>query len=244
MRLTFILAALTLAPILAPILAPGPLLAQSRTFAVPQGCTAYLTIQSRECSVSHHFTCEGDPEGWQRRVDMDEDGVTYFGAIDFETQWMESTHVLAGHSERLEDSPADRASFSALLSKGIDTYDFQTISPEIGVQRFIGQDRLTGETEVIDGVTLDVTTYAIRALDANGVEMWRAEGREYISRDFRMFMSGVSTITTSGESWERNGTPMEFIFPGEPGFLSVSPIHDCGAVISALPVPLVDHAPS
>jgi hypothetical protein len=233
-----------IAPLILTVLLPAPLVAQSRTFALPQGCTAYLTIQSRSCQVSHHFTCAGDPEGWQRRVDMDEDGVTYFGAIDAETQWVESTHVLAGHSERLEDKPADPASFSSLTATGVDSYDFQTISPEIGVQRFVGQDRLTGETEVIDGVTLDVTNYAISAFDANGVEMWRSEGREYISRDFRMFLSGQSTITTAAESWDSNGTPMEFIFPGEPGFLSVSPKHDCGAVISALPLPWVDHAPS
>jgi hypothetical protein len=218
------------------MLAPVPALAQDgRTFALPQGCTAYVTIQSRACSVSHHFTCQGDPEGWQRRVDMDESGVSYFGAIDSETQWMESNHVLAGHSERLEPAPNDRASFTELTTAGVDTYDFQTISPQIGIQRFVGQDRLTGRTVTIDGVVLDETEYAITAYDAAGNEMWRSEGNEYISRDFRMFLSGTSTITTPAESWDSDNTPVEFIFPGEAGFLSVSPKHGCGEMISALP---------
>jgi hypothetical protein len=201
-------------------------------FALPQGCTGYVTIQMASCSISHHFRCEGDPEGWQRRVDLDEGGVTYFGAIDAETQWMESMHVMAGHSERLEASPADPASFSGLIATGIDTYDFRTLSDEVGEQRFIGQDRLTGRTVTIDGVTLDETEFAIRALDAEGKEMWRSEGFEFISRDFRMFLSGQSTITAGGESWESDSTPVDFIYPGEQGFLGVTPRHGCGVVLS------------
>jgi len=221
-----------------PLIVPGAaLMAQETTsprlFSLPAGCTAYVTIQSAACGVSHHFTCEGDPEGLQRRVDLDEGGVSYFGAIDAETQWIESTHVLAGHSERLEAEPADRASFTALLETGVDTYDFKTLSDEVGVTRFVGQDRLTGNTVTIDGVVLDETEYAIRALDARGQEMWAASGFEYISRDFRMFLSGVSTITTPEESWENDDRPMEFVFPGEPGFLTGSPKFGCGVVMSS-----------
>jgi len=207
-----------------------------RLFSLPAGCTAFVTMQSAACGVTHAFTCEGDPEGLLRRVDLDEGGVSYFGAIDAETQWIESTHVLAGHSERLEAEPVDRASFSTLLETGVDTYDFKTLSDEVGVTRFVGQDRLTGQTVTIDGVVLDETEYAIRALDARGTEMWRSAGHEFISRDFRMFMSGVSTTTTPDDSWETDDSPMEFAFPGEPGFMSGSPKFGCGVVLSSFSV--------
>jgi hypothetical protein len=66
------------------LVAPMPAFAQDaqrpRLFSLPPGCTAYVTIQAASCTLSHHFTCEGDPEGWQRRVDLDEEGVTYFGS--------------------------------------------------------------------------------------------------------------------------------------------------------------------
>jgi hypothetical protein len=101
----------------------------------------------------------------------------------------------------------------------------------------VGQDRLTGNTITIDGVTLDETEYFITAYDSGGGEMWRSEGREYISRDYRMFLSGVSTFTVGDESFESNDTPMQFIFPGEDGFLSGSPKFGCGAVMSSLIVP-------
>ncbi len=213
------------------LLLAAPAAAQD-TFNLPQGCEAYLTIQARDCSVSHHFTCEGDPEGHQRRVDLTEEGMVYAGAIDRETQWIESFHVLSGHSERLESSPADRASMTELIATGTDTYDFQTLSAEIGPTRYAGQDRLTGETVTIDGVDLRQTEYEITATTPDGTFLWSSEGREYISDEFRMFISGTGTTTTSDETWESDGTPVEFIFPGEPGFLSSQPKHGCGVMMS------------
>jgi hypothetical protein len=118
------------------------------------------------------------------------------------------------------------------VATGVDTYDFTTVGDDGLVTRFVGQDRLTGQTVTIDGVTLDETDYAIRAIAPDGTEMWRSAGREYISRDFTMFLSGRSTITTPDETWETNDTPVDFVFPDEPGFLTGSPIHGCGTVLS------------
>jgi hypothetical protein len=205
----------------------------ARTFQPPPGCEAFLTVQMTSCTVSHHFRCEADPEGWQRRADMDEGGIAYFGAIDAETQWVESYHVLSEHSERLAPAPADPASFTELTSTGRDSYDFTTLSDEIGPTRYVGVDTLPGGTAEIDGVTLDRTTYEIVAYDAQGTEAWRSTGSEYVSRDWRMFLSGTGTTTIAGgETFEKDDTPVEFIFPGEPGFLSVSPKYGCGAVMS------------
>jgi hypothetical protein len=215
-------------PGLAQDAAPAP----GRLFSLPANCTAYLTVQSRACSVTHHFTCTDDPAGQQRRVDLDEQGMTYMGTIDAQTQWVASYHPLSGHYENLEPGPADPANFDELLANGVDTYDFRTLSEEIGITRYVGKDRLTGVTEVIDGVTLDQTEYSITAFAADGSEVWRAGGQEYISRDWRMFLSGVGTTRTPTESFETDDRPVEFIFPGEPGFLSADPKHGCGMVVS------------
>ena len=115
----------------------------AQEFSLPDGCEAYLTVQSMSCSVSHHFTCEGDAPGLQRRVEVGLDGVTFFGMIDSETQWMESTFVTSGHSERLEDDPADRASFTELLEIGASSFDFVTLADELGPARYVGADLLT-----------------------------------------------------------------------------------------------------
>lgn len=207
-------------------------------FHLPEGCEAFVTVQQRSCIVSHHFTCADDPEGWQRRVDLDDEGLIYTGAIDAETRWVESVSPRSGIVEVLGDDARDPASFTALLADGVDTFDFTTrTEPDGIVTRFIGQDRLTGEQVVIDGVTLDHTEFALTGQDESGAEVWRAEGAEYIQRDWRMFISGTRTTTVGDESWDSDASPMAFIFPGEPGFLATSPRHDCGALMSKAPAP-------
>jgi len=202
------------------------------TFSLPAGCDAFLTVQTESCQVGHHFTCQGDPEGHQRRVTLDEQGMTYVGEIDGETQWISSFHVLSGHRERLESNPVEPASLSDLIETGVDDFDFRTLSDEIGTTRYVGQDTLTGRQITIDGVTLAETTYDITAFDDAGNEIWSAQGREFISRNWRMFLSGTGTVTTPEGQYERSNKPVEFIYPGEPGFLSSSPKHGCGIAIS------------
>lgn len=218
----------------AAIALPAPVMAQSggQSFQLPGGCTAYLTVQTESCQVNHHFTCEGDPAGHQRRVSLDENGIVYAGMIDAETQWIASNHVRSGHLDRLAPNPVEPASLSALIETGVDDYDFRTLSDQIGETRYLGQDTLTGRMVTIDGVTLAETTYDITAYNAAGEEIWSAKGREFISRDWRMFLSGRGTVTTPQGTFERANQPVEFIFPGEPGFLSINPKHGCGAALS------------
>ncbi len=202
-------------------------------FSLPAGCTAYLTTQLANCTVDHQFTCDGDPSGHQRRVSLDERGMVYMGVIDNETQWINSFHPLTGHSETLEAEPLERASLSDLIANGVDEYDFQTQSDQIGVTRYVGRDRLTGRQVKIDGITLDETEYNITAYDEAGDEIWKSQGKEFISRDWRMFLSGNGTVTTpDGGFHERAESPVEFIFPGEAGFLSARPKHGCGLAVS------------
>lgn len=202
------------------------------SFSLPAGCEAYLTVQTESCTVQHHFTCSFDPDGHQRRVSLDEQGLIYAGLIDRETQWIESFHILSGHQEALAPDPAEPASLSDLIASAVDDYDFRTLSDQIGETRYVGQDTLTGRQITIDGVTLDETTYDITAYDAAGNEVWSAQGREFISRDWRVFFSGTGTVTNADGSFEISDRPVEFIFPDEQGFLSARPKHGCGVAIS------------
>ena len=214
------------------VLAAGPVAAQE--FSLPQGCDAYLTIQSTSCSVSHYFTCDGDSNGEQRRATMDEEGLSYVGRISGEAEWLESFHLRSGHTERLSDETTDAMSMSELLANDIDTWDFKTESREIGVSQYIGFDRLTGETVEIDGVTLRRTEYALTAYDEAGTEMWKSEGAEFVSDEWRMFIGGTSSYITSDDRFDSDDTPVEFIFPDETGFLSVNPKFGCGVEMSSI----------
>lgn len=205
-------------------------------FSLPAGCTAFLTVQSKDCSVDHHFTCEGDPDGHKQRVSLTERGLSYLGSTNFESQWVGSFHPLTGHSEQLSDVANAPASFSELIASGKNVFDFETNSAEIGTTRYVGQDELTGRGVIIDDVTLEETKYSITALAPDGTELWRAEGNEYISRDLRLFFAGSGTVTTPTDSYDKDDSPVEFIYPGEPGFLSANPKHGCGVLLSSFEV--------
>jgi len=209
-----------------------PLPAAAQTFGLPQGCTAYVTIQSRGCMVSHLFTCATDPPGQQRRADLDESGVIYLGLIDAETQWLESAGPADGSTERLLPDPADPASLTNLLASGRDDFAFATRTDDAFDTVFRGHDALTGASVVIDGVTLLATTFDVTASDTGGGLLWRTTGAEYVHPEWRTFIAGTRTTTTPDDSFERDATPVAFIFPGEEGFLSSTPRHDCGVMMS------------
>jgi hypothetical protein len=211
-----------------------PMPATAQTFALPQGCEAYVTVQKRNCTVSHLVRCAGDPEGYQRRIDIDEGGMSYMGTIDAETQWMESWSVEADVNDRLLPGGADPASLSTLIATGVDTFDFQVETDGTYITRYQGQDRLTGEKVVIDGVTLDVTTFQVEARDETGALLWSTTGSEFIHREWRTFISGTRTTDNGSEVWDDDGTPVEFNFPGEAGFLTSTPRHGCGEMLSSL----------
>ena len=224
----------------------GPAAAQ--TFNLPQGCEGYVTIQKRECTVTHNFICATDPEGYQRRVDLTQAGMVYMSTIDAETQWVESYSPLSGETEVLGPVIEDPASFSDLLEVGADSWNFSTTSDQVGVTQFTGLDRLTGRTVVIDGVQLEETEYEMTARNISGQELWRSEGREFIHRDWRVFLSGTRQVTTANDSYSRDSTPVEFSFPGEPGFLAAEPIYDCDVILSSadpvdIPLPTQASAP-
>ncbi len=215
----------------------GPAAAQgtSSRFALPQGCTAYVTVQKRDCTVSHLFTCEADPEGWQRRVDIGEEGPVYLGVIDSETQWIESHHLSTGVVDRLGDQVEDPASFSELLSTGRDRFVFETVSEPFAVTMFRGSDRLTGRKLVIDGVALKETEFQVIATDPSGEELYRITGNEFINPEWRSFLSGIRRVTSPEDSFKTDASPVTFEFPDEPGFLSTEPRFGCDVVLSALP---------
>ena len=229
MRHLLAISLMTVAPMAAAQDAPA-------TFSLPAGCTAYLTVQTKSCSVDHQFTCVGDPAGYKKRASLDEQGMTYLGTIDDEAQWIDSYRPVGNYSTRLAQFPTDAASFSELIGTGKDTYDFVTLSNEIGDTRYVGSDELTGRKITIDGVTLEETAYNITAFGADGAFLWSSSGNEYISREWRRFFGGTAITTTPTDEYERDSSPVEFIFPGEPGFLSTKPKFGCGVIMSSAPL--------
>jgi hypothetical protein len=223
------------------VLLPTPTLAS--TWTPPEGCEAFMTVQSKACRVSHYYTCQADAPGDQWRVDMDQEGEFFFSRIDYEAQWVESFDPVR---QVLDPSPVDPASFTELLAAGIDTWDF-TLSKEDGsASRVAGFDRLTGQTTVIDGITLQQTEVQATEYDPLGNVVRRSRGNEFLHPEWRMFFAGPGETDLGDGQWlPIDGSPVDFHFPGDEGFLARQPIYDCDALTAEGPQSLwrVRHDP-
>lgn len=216
-----------------PLLFATPAFAGS--FVAPEGCTTYLTVQSRGCNVSNHYICTADPAGHKWRADFDQEGPFFLSRIDDETQWIESIDLGDMVTQRLDPNPEDPASFTDLSETGRDDFIFELSKDNGEHSKVRGFDRLTGQTVTIDGVTLDVTEFEYTETDDAGTVLRRARGNEYISREWRMFFSGASQWDDGEGSWlPLEGHPVKFFRPGDKGFESTQPIFDCDAVLSQL----------
>jgi hypothetical protein len=215
--------------------APPATAKEVMTFTPPPGCEGFLTVQSRGCRVSNHYRCEADPPGDQWRADFDQEGIFFVSRTDFEAQWVESYDMFPTVRQTLDPNPEDPASFSALLETGVDTFAFG-LSEDTGARsRVSGFDRLTGRSVTIDGVTLQETEFNFTETDDQGNRIRSARGNEYIDPDRRLFFAGPSEWDSGNGPVPVDGSPRQFILPGEPGFFSTLPIFDCDAVLSLMP---------
>lgn len=211
----------------------GPALAG--TWTAPEGCEVFMTVQAKACRVSQHYRCAADAPGDQWRADFDQEGVFFYSKIDAEAQWVESYDPV---QQTLDPAPADAASFSELLASGIDTWDFALSKEDGSGSRAAGYDRLTGKTVVIDGITLSQTEVEFTEYDRAGNVLRRARGNEYVNPDWRLFFSGPGETDLGDGQWlPIDGSPVEFIFPGEDGFMATEPKYDCDALTAEAEVP-------
>lgn len=215
-----------------------PVAAQAGSFTPPEGCATWLTVQSRGCYVANYYKCEADTPGDQWRADFDQEGLFFLSRIDSETQWVESIEVSTPRvTQTLDPAPQDPASFSDLLSTGRDDFIF-SLSKDNGEHSNVrGHDALTGKTFTIDGITLEETEYDYTETDDAGNILRQSRGHEYIHREWRLFFSGHSEWWDGTQWLPLEGSPVQFILPGEPGFAATQPVFECDSLMSQLPVP-------
>jgi hypothetical protein len=208
--------------------------ASASLFKAPEGCNVYVTVQMRSCQMSQHYRCKGDPEGHQWALYSDGEGPYFLSQTDWETRWVDSIDLFIGQRDRII-SEADPASFTTLTSGGRDDYDFKTESDHGEIRRYVGNDRLTGETVTIDGVRLERTKFELSAYAEDGTLIWQRKGQQLIHRDWRLFFGDQEVFQNSkGERHDGIDTPVDFATPDEPGYLASKPKFDCDVVTAGL----------
>ncbi|MDR5653078.1 hypothetical protein [Ruixingdingia sedimenti] len=218
--------------------AAGP--AGAGSFTPPAGCDGFLTVQALGCKLSNFYRCGADAPGDQWRVDFGVMGAYFISRTDHEAQWVESVDLSPPRRQSLAPDPADPASFSELLASGMDTFSFGLVRDDGTASLVDGFDRLAGQTRVIDGVPLQMTEFAFSETDADtGALLHRARGREYVHSEWRLFFAGPSEWDV-GEGFQPiDHSPVEFVFPGEPGFFATEPKYGCGMMMSQAPARII-----
>ncbi|MCI2399949.1 hypothetical protein [Aliiroseovarius subalbicans] len=201
-------------------------------FAVPKGCDAFLTVQTKSCEVALLWRCDVAPEGdhWEARFDRD--GLLAITAYDAEYQWLESTFMWDGSHEMLLTSE-DPISFSELLETGTDTFAFSVQRNDqdgTELQLVIGVDQLTGETTEIDGVPLELTVTEHKYLTDAGKVDYHARGQQYVSREMGLFFLGRDELIEGDRVTEFDSSPVDFMFPGDTGFGGTTPLYGCDEI--------------
>jgi hypothetical protein len=203
----------------------SPAVAQ-QSFAAPEGCEAKLTVQQKGCVMVNVWTCEADNPGDQWIALIGQGGVFSVQRVDSEFQWMETYSVMG--DENLQEPVADPSSLTELFENDVDTWDF-TIETQEGPERNVGFDMLTGTAFEIDGEELLQTEFQGQTLDADGNVLDASSGRQYVSKNHRLFFFGESWLDESPDQIT-DMSPVEFIYPGEPGFFAGQPVYECNEI--------------
>lgn len=230
--------------LVAGILIAIPNLAQAGQYTPPPGCTAFLTVQSKLCLVSHYWTCAGEPKGHRWVLTMGQDGPLSLAQVDRNYRWLNKQNYFGSNEYDVLGPETDPADFDLLLSKGRDDYAFtQNVyrnSIEVRRERVEGYDALPGTAVVIDGEPLEKTEFSYSIMPQANAPGYRVYGQQYLSKRFRIFLSGREYTESNGVEAFSDGSPVKFFEPGEPGFLSDTPIFGCDGLVSFLDTSYLD----
>lgn len=199
----------------------------------PETCAPRLTVQAVDCTVTHYATCETDGGGGVMQVRFNGAGVRETQILDADNHPL---RIFSGAVDLAFDqtTPADRMSSSVLLSEGADGYAFTMSSARGPIRRmtFFGNDELIAEPFSANGFSFQkLRGRYVRTLHLNGGTVTIAvEAEQYVAETFGFFVPIKETQTQMSRKVMSDQTPVDFLKPGDAGFLSARPLYcDPGA---------------
>ncbi|WP_309667081.1 hypothetical protein [Tabrizicola sp.] len=210
--------------------------AAAADWAVPPGCSGFLTVQSKECRVSNHYRCSNDSPDRQWQADFDVDGLMLLTQTDAEARQWRIVDPRKGTDLSLDPMSSAIPKLSDLLRYNPDTALEQWMTGADGKKTFfLGFVQVIDEAVVIDGIALQRTVFNISKSVGDTRVVSGERGFGFVHPEWRLMFAGA------GERFEgdmsnykpHDGSPVDFVFADEPGFLSTRPIHDCEMMVSS-----------
>jgi hypothetical protein len=211
-------------------------------YVLPDGCNAFLTVQSKSCLVSHFYNCHADVEGFKWGVDLDEQGEMYQVQTDAEAGWLYALDMPSGKSKYLDETGSiNPASLTNLLQKDHDDLAFQMLSSSAKIIALRGENQFMGQTVIIYDRLLFQTQSMMTTRDSMGNFPWDTLATEYVSPKHRLFFVGSNVYHTNKGTKFFNFSRLEFLLPNEVGFLADVPKFECESIMSTLDMTGVYH---
>lgn len=211
-------------------LAPALPASAADQFRPPEGCDAFLTVQSKGCSVSLAWRCDVAPGNHWEAV-FGRDGIESVTSYSDSYQWLDGIYTWDNSREEFNAPATDPIDIDELIETGVDTYDFTMSRSEPGetsIVRMVGADQLSGKTATIDGHVLDIVQTELQILGEDGTVEYHSKGFQFMSRDLRQFFLGPEQVfEPDGAVNDYDGSPVDIILPGEPGFGDTMPQYEC-----------------
>ncbi|MBV7410880.1 hypothetical protein [Maritimibacter sp. DP1N21-5] len=207
----------------------SPLSVTAADFAPPAGCKGVLTVQSRECTLLNLYICEGDDSIWEATFSAD--GFDVLAQYSPDYIWRDIAYLWDQSRETFLEPAEDAPSLAELAKTGVDTFRYtvhRTAPGEDRLLTIVGADMLSGETVVIDGVTLARVDTELQILDDEGTVEYASRGTQYLDVERGLFFWGKDAVLDAdGAETVYDNSPVDFIEPGEPGFGAAVPLYDC-----------------
>jgi hypothetical protein len=219
--------------------------AEAEAWTAPQGCVVFLTVQAKQCWLSNHYRCALDPDGQTWRADFDPEGLKTLTLTDGKTVPLQILDVRAGRSLTLD--PLSRAKPEMpdpTSAPSVSYLDYFMVQKNREPAYFWGMRQLLPASEdlpvvlstvTIDGVVLNEVIFSLSRGNEPGVPIEQRRGKEYFHPDWRLVFAGPQQVSVDKgltEFADDDRSPVDFIFPGEPGFADTKPTEDCELMVS------------
>ncbi|PIE07891.1 MAG: hypothetical protein CSA74_05135 [Rhodobacterales bacterium] len=219
-----------------PLVLPG---GAASGFTLPEGCTAFATVQMRACGVLLFWRCDHAPEGSFSQASFSGEGLESVVSYNRDYQWLDAAYSWDSSREQYAPPAADPISRSDLIATGIDTFDFAMHRSTPGERydiRVLGADMLTGTTRMIDGYELEEVGTRLEIVDDEGNTEYASQGTQYYSRELGLFFTGSEEVFGPDGSTFWDDAPVDIILPGEPRFGTTRPFYGCNSQNAAFPL--------
>ena len=201
----------------------------AKTWNPASGCTPFVTVQMKQCMVGNVAACGEGKSGTYQILSSGAAGPMKLTQADKEGWALTEQSFESALFLRLKKGGRQPYSLSRLLSNGAMEWDYKSkFDTAPGPVSRKGSERLTGKTRKVDGVALTAYRYEETWTESDGgVQTFSGIG--YAQAEWRLELSGtLESHDFDGATSRQDNTPVEFIFKGDDGFMSMVPTVGCG----------------